>query len=1604
MKKNKYEISLWEDCIVPNSYKETEDDQLKDDKKYHFYSEETEIYSAPIMGSLIKTYQSFPQGEWYQKKKDSSGNEINEYIKAENLNNTDFYYLKENNNYTKVYGETIYRYKNCVWYELDVLEHYEERKICNIGSDSMSAQWRAREPKLVGNINGTNTFTFKMFYSYIDTETGEKKSNPFISQLVNERKVKVKWKNKWYDLIIKSQQEDSNGKSITYTCKDQFINELSKTGFQLEFSNELMNNQGTIQELGERVVEGTDWKIDVANSSIIKQKKEEPIYETYALEDFTSKEGVKINKGDKFYIFYSIFNNQEKDFFQFWYDETQSFIKQDKTSMLLTSGECLSLENIEWVEDKIITETNVEIDGWKIKYGENIIAQLSKAADVSDDYRAERLIRSQKSSIDTLTEKTVLHYGYDINNDGQIDSEDNIIYSYYKTEYPDVLMVQNIITNPSDFNYKDSGWNTSGGIVFVTYPLVDTTVNGEFIPATSYLDMPKKSVFHNSGISNKLSIIANEEKTTGFVKGDKYIFRYKAKEVDNQGNPSSAYEQNGDLKPSIYKSRLNSTSNAYEKVIETNNGKNIEYFSISQSSKNGDWVEYTLKCIKSISYEALSSYSIFIDNTNTSKRRFLQEAQFFKYYIGEAIVQDYDGTKKYYEDSVVLYEDNYYICIRDANEGTISQEKYWKKIGTEKPQIRINPGSYSSESYANEIQTFYAANQKVDSADKLEYMFSGTKDQVGEWLSNEKLIPIYTNNYEKIRSIEAKQSNRFNILQSLAETFQAYIVFNIEHNEETGALIYNNGVPNKTITFLEEVGKETGYGFVYGIDLKTISRTITSDNIASKVIVSANNNQYAENGFCTIARATENYPRSEFILNFDYYVTQGLIEKGQVNKDLYSTTDLIGLGYYYKLHNLNSQYDEIENSLRAKRNELLKQESVLKSLQGENGNSGLVDSTNNEINETKSELCTLAGLTRWNKDKIVAYYNAHTDYTKFRDLYTTYISLTNALTRYVAQKEKLTISVENLKGLIETQEKILNNPDWEEQENGVPGIVQDKEQLDEKFYKKYSRFIQEGTWTSEEYVDDNLYYLDAQSVAYTSSRPQIQYNISVLRLSALDEFRGKEFNLGDISFIEDTEFFGYVNIEGVKTPYKEKVLISEIVSNFESPENDSFKVQNYKTQFEDLFQRITATTQSLQYAQGQYNRAAGSFNSTGEINLTTLQQSLDAASNLAWSAKDESVVIDTTGITVVDITSPNQVVKLSTKGLFFSNDGGKNFSLSINGAGVVVSALQSGLLNTDKIVIGDPANPTFKWDKYGINAFSFDMDEDGNVTQRNSTEFVRFDRFGLYGMMGSNVNSWIPQNVDQVWDNANFSVTWKGFKIKNTYGIGYVSIDSVNDFIVNDGTYNRIKIGNLGDTSNPRYGISIKNDGGNVVMESDDRGGLWLKNRLNISSTEGKGYNIGIGYLDLKDEETLHRTIDVHDKFIVYEDGSVKAKDGYFEGEINATSGYFEGEIKATSGKIGNMSIDAVEQAAYRVKIESSRGTSLKTGEANTTLTARLYEGNSEINTTKLTYQWYQKTEDGLRTIENAITNTYSITDEDFNNNPTVEYICKIEYIGEREE
>lgn len=1379
----------------------------------------------------------------------------------------------------------------------DAPAHYEERKLCVIGSDTMTASYRTFTPELKSEINGTHTLTFKMYYTIKENEIEvddttfsidedgnfivngngsevlrspsystfnlEKTKNPFLNLLVNERKVKCFWKGEWYDFVIKNCREDSSGKSITYTCTDVFINELSKNGFDIVLDEELENNSGTVLELGSYILDGTDWILDTAGSDTIQQTKEEPVYEintlkAWSVTDQTTQQSSTIPSGEKVLVFYQqvqdVLNSLTESSITSKTAEIQlayaDNYEKDTNSQLVTNAHCYS-STVLWTKEQYQGVNCLTIGPTSSPFIRIFYEQI-----VSANYRASRLVSQQVNKLDPLTGKYC--YVWTATQDGTDQwagafEEGDEIYEYRTTEWNDALVVNNLVVNAKDF-ITNEGWLGDSSLTFQLYPSYSSTSDISSYNAKSYLHFSANVNFYNAGIRQSSSFIPN-----GFSIGETYIFRYRARE-DRSGRPGEGYLLSA-ITPTIctYKDSGNI------KIIDTSGPTYFSATSLGLSADN--WIEWRLTCTKSITRAEIYEKKIALF-LKTNIACWLEEAQLFREVYGAL-------------------------------------------------NTRINPGDIDVQSVSTINYVYYnhTKSQGLINPTDITYLWSSPTD----WNCSSFLEPQYNDGFEKIRSVSAKQSNRFNLIQTLAETFECWVQFVINH-DSTGRIIYNeDGTPQKYVRFKKDIGQETGIGFIYGIDLKTISRTIQSDKIVTKTIVSQNSNEFATNGFCTIARSKENYPRSNFILNFDYFINQGLIDGGALNNDLYDSTG--DIGYYYWLNKYNTEYDSITELLEAKHLELDKQKSYQTVYEG------TITSLQESISNLKADLANLADAGTWAGATTWIVANAEQDQVKSKMI--AIETQKENLSTYQTMKSNLDRSVAQLQSVIE---------DKEERQQELIDLIKE---LDLKFYKKYSRFIQEGTWISEDYIDDNLYYLDAQSVAYTSSRPQIGYDISVIRISGIEEFKNKIFHLGDISFIQDTEFFGYTYINGVKTPYKEKVLISEITSHFDQPELDSFRVQNYKTQFEDLFQRITSTTQSLQYASGEYARAAAVVDPNGTINAETLQNSLALNEQLVYSAQNEAIVTDSTGITVSDTTNPNKKTKVTSGGIFITTDGGTTWKNALRGEGISTQYLTTGSINTSNINIMDGSFKTFRWDESGINAYHR-SDEGINLSK-----FVRFDHFGIYGIDtdASEGETYNPSSEEDIWDDAKFGLTWSGFFVKNKYGNYSIEVSSTNDIRVVNQSTELIKIGKL---SNNTFGIRIADASGAPVMETDSTGKLWLKNRLDISSTSGS-YNIGIGYLSgVKTGTQIHEIFNANNAFLVYEDGSIKA-----------TSGEFTGTIHATGGTIGNMTINEVEQSTYRTEIESNAGTVFKNGEGTKTLTAKLFRGDSEITTGTFVYTWF---------------------------------------------
>ena len=1327
------------------------------------------------------------------------------------------------------------KYEISIWEDYpDIIEYEEEgetvtkqilreRKIAVIGSDTMTAQARALEPNLVEEINGTHTFTFKMYYTYVDNETGERYENPFGKYLINERKVKVFWKNEWYDLVIKKCQEDTFKKSITYTCTDLFINELSKQGYSLEFDTELQNNIGTVRELATAVLEGSTWQYDTTANDKIIQRTEGPVYEVTTLNEVTAIKQSPIRditttipSNKKVLIFYdSIINILETGGTiptQFLYAEEG--YETDINDSLVINGDCYQA-TIAWTRNGDILEG----------IGRGPAFNINLAEGISENYRAKRLVRSQKSEYDPLLDRYVLLCK---------DNDGNEYYEIATTEYTNPLAIVNLVANPTEFT-SVSGWIGQVG-EFGVFPKFGTETDISTYSAKSYLKLKSGSTY-NTGIQSNLAQFqpTDSEIKNGIIggiqKGEYYVFRVKAKTNTAEGVP-------GDYLIDTDIGRI--TANLYKyKEDYTKNGSPL--FTQKEAELVDGWIEYTLECTTAISAAGINTYGLFIDCSNNY---WIEDIQFFKYAKG-----------------VTSYEE-------DAK------------------RKRMNPGEISLQSVVIPVYKYYFKNNNAEKADQLTYIYTGEEE-------SPNYSPVY-NNYEKIATINEKESNRFNILQSIAESFQAWVKFRIEH-EENGAIKIVDGVPQKFVYFVEEIGEETGISFEYGIDLKTISRDINSDKLATKVIVKANNNEFADQGFCSIARSQWNYSKENFILNLDYYTQQNLLDKVTLEKDLYSTQDGY-IGYYYNLHKYNTEYDSLTDELVVKNLDYTRQTA-----QKEVYEQYLL-AARQQLEIIESDLINLAGVSQWADAQ--AYARAHASNEKVQALLNGHEEVKNQIKKYEDYLKDITKSLNTLTDFIEgaksTQKNLLK-------------LITEKHK---EFNDKYSAYIMEGTWQDEDYISDNEYYLDGLNVAYTSSRPQLSYNINVMRLSSLEEYSSKVFHLGDICYMQDREFFGYLSDK--ITPYKEKILVSKISSFFDQPEKDILTIQNYKTRFDDLFQRIAATTQSLQYQESSFARAAGVINPDKTLSFAALQDTFDQNYDLILNSSNQDITWDDTGITVTNKFNSADKTKIIAGGIFVTNDGGETWKNAVRGDGISTDLLTAGRVNTSEIYIYDGNAPSFRWDSNGITAYAPRTPDGDNPSSYDFSKFVRHDKYGIYGYDG--VTDFIPASEDDIWTNSKFGLTWKGFFLKSGSDGTSFEISTDNDLVIKKGDIYRVQIGRIAkddeETKSPGYGIRLKDSNKNTIFSVDENGANiagWTMNNEAIYKKIGESHNNKIGFFSKgttaeikngldKDKNQIYKTI--NDAYIVAGNNFAVSKSGYLYASGGTIGGWVieEGMLSSSQG------------------------------------------------------------------------------------------------------
>lgn len=668
-------------------------------------------------------------------------------------------------------------------------------------------------------------------------------------------------------------------------------------------------------------------------------------------------------------------------------------------------------------------------------------------------------------------------------------------------------------------------------------------------------------------------------------------------------------------------------------------------------------------------------------------------------------------------------------------------------------------------------------------------------------------------------------------------------------------------IPLKTIYLKQFTGDLNYAGFRYGVNLKSIKRTLDSKELVSRLIVKENTNEHAMDGFCTIQRAAENPIKENFILNFDYYVQHQMLKREELWQDLYGLED----GYYSKLATINKNLEDLVDKI-AEVNECLDRINANYETYSLARDAAQQEIEGMAISLAESMPDEVPSPWKYNVAKETEVLRTSWSDTQTKQ-FITYDKDGNpvTMTEHVVQGQ--TRSIEVPKYSEDTQKKIkqmdIFQRNYEKYRGWAANAKQQKEtyekiledlyaksddmyrmktNLNLLFFKKYYRFIQEGSWKEDDYMDDTLYYLDALAVARTSAFPKVTYDIQTIDLENLNDYIGYKFRIGDKTYIEDTEFFGYTNSG---KPYQEETIVTKLEYHLDDASRNKITVTNYTTQFEDMFKRIAAAVSKVELSTGAYNRANAVINETAiaaPVSTTTTIKGLLETINGSLSLGAE-------GLVTTEIGVPSNKLKIVNGAVYRSTDGGATYQkiLTADG-GIDPSLIGGGKLDLTSLTIGSKDNPELSFTANGMTAF---RKNDGTV---DYSTFVRFDSYGMYGIKNYKRNSstdnasnatlndsFVPQNIDSIYENASYGLTWDGFFLKTGDGTGRVMIGTNQDLRMSvkngsDAWSDRIVIGKLQDGDNdPYYGFRIIDTNDNVVLNTDDLGRLYLRHKLYIS-------------------------------------------------------------------------------------------------------------------------------------------------------------------------
>lgn len=194
---------------------------------------------------------------------------------------------------------------------------------------------------------------------------------------------------------------------------------------------------------------------------------------------------------------------------------------------------------------------------------------------------------------------------------------------------------------------------------------------------------------------------------------------------------------------------------------------------------------------------------------------------------------------------------------------------------------------------------------------------------VSNWETDGKtLTPAgFSQGREKSRAIDCYNSNKYNITQTIAETFEIFCEYEYKC-DAAGRFIgtYTDDDGNvwtgrKVVFYNRAISTENPLHIYYQKNLASMSRTADSSNVYTKLFVKPVESSVMENGYVTIADTLANPTLDDFILNFDYMKSVGSMTDYQMEytKTYQAAIRKINLSLMYAAPVLNDYVVQINN-------------------------------------------------------------------------------------------------------------------------------------------------------------------------------------------------------------------------------------------------------------------------------------------------------------------------------------------------------------------------------------------------------------------------------------------------------------------------------------------------------------------------------------------------------------------------------------------------------------------------------------------------------------------------------------------------------------------